>query len=115
MYKFIAIAVFTIIIAGCAGNNSPLVGNIFVNDDNGKKQTVGFYQDSMIFKWNDEMGLDFHTTPYKLTQVDDSTWNIEVVKKHKWMESNTWKIIIDKDGGFHSADSRKKYIKSSGL
>lgn len=112
IYLYILIlAVITI--TGCGGNMNKLTGNIYLHEDGAAKQYVGFYQDSIIFKWQDEMGTEVFTTPYKLTQLDDSTYNIEVMNKHKWMPSSSWKIIMDDKGGFYSSDSRKRYVLNS--
>jgi hypothetical protein len=109
IYLFLVIAA-VITAAGCGGNLNKLVGNIYLHEEGPAKQYVGFYQDSMIFKWQDEMGTEVFTTPYHLTQLDDSTYNIEVMNKHKWMPSSSWKIVMDKNGGFYSMDSKKKYV-----
>ena len=91
------------------------VNKVFIHEEDGQKQVVGFTEDSIFFKWDDTLGVESHKSAYNINPVNDSVYNIEVKDKTPYMETNTWQIIMAKDGiSFTSADSKKRYVISQG-
>ncbi|MCB0721833.1 MAG: hypothetical protein KDC42_05985 [Ignavibacteriae bacterium] len=119
MNKIISIIflfVIALMVFGCESKPKDMfVNKVFVHEEGGQKQIVGFYDDKMIFKWDDTLGVEYHESQYNINPVNDSTFNIEVKDKTPYMESNTWQIVMSKDGvSFTSADSKKRYVLSQG-
>lgn len=110
------LAVVSISIFGCESKPKDMfVNKMYVNEEGGQKQVVGFYEDKIIFKWDDTLGVEYHESEYNVNPVNDSVYNIEVKDKNPYMQSNTWQIIMSKDGiSFTSADSKKRYVISKG-
>jgi hypothetical protein len=104
-----------LIVNGCETEpKDKLVNKVFVHEEGGQKQVVGFYEDKIIFKWDDTLGVEYHESSYNVNPVNDSTLNIEVKDKNPYMTSNTWQIILGGDGvSFHTADSKKRYVIST--
>ena len=112
----IVLLIFSVLIlTGCESKpKDKLVNKMYVNEEDGQKQIVGFYEDKIIFKWDDSLGVDYHESEYNVNPVNDSTLNIEVKDKSPYMTSNTWQIILEGDGiSFYTADSKKRYVISS--
>lgn len=103
-------------LAGCGSKPKDLfVNKMYISEEGGQKQIVGFYEDKIIFKWDDTLGVEYHESEYNVNPVNDSVYNIEVKDKNPYMQSNTWQIIMAKDGiSFTSADSKKRYVISKG-
>jgi hypothetical protein len=113
---FLILMVTSLTIVGCGGTPKDKFANkVFIHEENGEKQTVGFYTDKVIFKWDDSLGVEYHESEYNVNPVNDSVYNIEIKDKTPYMEGNSWQIILAKDGiSFTSADSKKRYVISSG-
>lgn len=111
----ISILFVILIVNGCETKpKDRLVNKVFVSEQDGQKQIVGFYEDKVIFKWDDTLGVEYHESEYNVNPVNDSTLNIEVKDKNPYMTSNTWQIIMGDDGiSFHTADSKKRYVLST--
>ena len=111
--SFLPLLVIGLMLSSCSTKPADrLVGKVFVHEENGAKQIVGFHPDKIIFKWDDSLGVDLHESSYNINPVNDSLFRIEVKDKSKYMEGNTWEIIMDSDDSFYTVESKKRYVLS---
>lgn len=113
MIKNILVILITVFaISSCGQKNASrvnIVGNTFINDNVTEKQIVGFDENNVYFKWDDSLGQSSFKSAYKVTPVNDSTYNIELTEKNPYMATNIWTIVIDQPDGFYTLDSKKRY------
>lgn len=105
----VLITVFAVSSCGQKQGKVSIVGNTFVNESGTEKQIVGFDENNVYFKWDDSLGVSSFQTAYKVTPVNDSTYNIELTEKNPYMTSNVWTIVVDQPDGFYTMDSKKRY------
>lgn len=106
----------TVILSGCSNRSTKLIGNVYTFQDDSLRFVAGFDQDTLFFTvkdmMNDSVKVAFHKSKYKINKVDDSTFIVEVEKKPKFWEKNTWEIVIENDNGLYTVGSKRHYKKS---
>ena len=114
--KKIIILLFFVTILFCSCNKSkvtPLTGNVFTYQNGPEKQTVGFSDDKIYFKWIDSLGSDAFESDYNLSNTNDTLVTVTLKDKPKYWETNKWEIVL-KDKGFYSLSSKKFYNLNTG-
>lgn len=116
-FKIFSVLIFiSVFVPGCSNRSSGLIGNVYTFQDDSLRFVAGFDQDTLLFTvkdlMNDSLKVAFHKTKYKINKVDDSTFIIEVEKKPKFWEKNTWEIVIDNNNGLYTTGSKRYYKKS---
>lgn len=98
-----------LIFASCGKQkNINFIGNVYTYQNGNEKQTVGFSDDKIYFKWDDSLGLDAFETGYSYKAENDSLVTITLSKKPDYFENNKWQIVL-KEQGFYTLSSKKFY------
>jgi hypothetical protein len=69
---------------------------------------AGFDNDTLYYIIRGPKLNQSHKTKYKIEQLNDSAYLVEVEKKPVFWDKSTWEIVSGKgdDKGFYSAESR---------
>jgi hypothetical protein len=113
--KKLLIALFALVLflPSCGKKKiTPLVGKVYTYQSGIEKQTIGFSDDKLYFKWDDSLGIDAYQTDYTMILNNDSLITITVKDKPKYWESDKWEIVM-KDDGFYTLASKKYYKQNS--
>ncbi len=107
--SFLFFAVSILLISGCVKKNDILNGNVYFHDADSLSYIAGFDKDTLFYIIRGPKLNMSHKTKYKLNKVNDSTYVIEVTDKPKFWDKNTWEIVMGKDKGFYSSESKNYY------
>ncbi|MEO8664546.1 MAG: hypothetical protein ABI462_03540 [Ignavibacteria bacterium] len=98
-----------LMISGCGKKSDPFSGNVYFHDADSLSYIAGFDKDTLYYIIRGPKLNMSHKTPYKINKVNDTTFVVEVTEKPKFWDKNTWEIVLGKDKGFYSAESRNFY------
>lgn len=97
-----------LILSSCSKHKNNFTGKVYIYQNGNEKQTVGFSDDKIYFKWDDSLGLDAFQTDYSVKSENDTLITIMLKKKPDYFESSNWQIVL-KDDGFYTLSSKKFY------
>jgi hypothetical protein len=101
--------VILIVLSSCGKQKDyNFIGKIYVYQNGNEKQTVGFSDEKIYFKWDDSLGIDAFETRYSFSTENDSIVTITLTKKPDYFENNKWQIVM-KEQGFYTLASGKFY------
>jgi len=107
--SFLLLAASMFMIIGCEKKNDVLRGNVYFHDADSLSYIAGFDKDTLYYIIRGPKLNMSHKTGYKLNKVNDSTFVVEVAEKPKFWDKPTWEIVMGKDKGFYSAESKNYY------
>ena len=97
-----------LIFSSCSKQKNSFIGKVYTYQNGNEKQTVGFSDDKIYFKWDDSLGIDAFETDYTAKAENDTLMTITLVKKPEYFENNNWQIVL-KEQGFYTMSSKKFY------
>jgi len=96
------------IFSSCSRQKNSFIGKVYIYQNGNEKQTVGFSDDKIYFKWDDSLGIDAFETDYSFKAENDTLMTITLKKKPDYFENTNWQIVL-KDKGFYTNSSKKFY------
>ncbi len=111
VFTLLLTATIYIAISGCGKNNDPFKGNVYFHDADSLAFIAGFDNDTLYYIIRGPKLNQSHKSKYKIKQLNDSSYLLEVEKKPVFWDKNIWEIVKGKgdDKGFYSAESRNYY------
>ena len=109
MKKFILFCLLFIVFFSCSSDKINFSGKAYSFQEGNDYQIIAFTDDIIYFEWKDSFGTDKFTTSYNLKKENDTLFTIILQDSLKYLDSKKFQIVIEKDGGFYSLKSNKRY------
>ena len=110
MKKNLIVVIALIFLIGCAQNKISFEGKVFQHQTDAGNQIVGFDNENIYFKWDDDLGLESFNSTYTIEQLNDSTYRINLDTPIPYLESEYWDVVAKDGNSFYSVESGKLYV-----